>query len=307
MTISPMLKNQKRRKSLVWNGCTLTHPGGYEPNDLPADAVIARGNCYLGTMNTGRLGKTLLRFHLRDFEGPLDLLLFLIRESELDIWDIPIADITAQYQRWMDQIGTIDLEQAGDYILMSATLIQIKARMLLPRDPEAEEAHEDPRQELVRKLLEYQQYRELSQELEQLEARGRQRWRRRFHDLDWVDPHVRDAGIGEVSLFDLAVAWFDLSSRPERPRHHEVELFPLTVEEQAARLATTSAERQVFSLFKAGDSPMDKPEMVVSFLAMLDLVRRQEVHARQIHSAEQIWIFHPQRMEQCLRDLRDLA
>ncbi len=263
--------------------------------------------CYLGRMPSIAQQPLHLRFRLRDFEGPLDLLLFLIRESELDIWDIPIAEITGQYQAWMNEIGTVDLEQAGDYILMSATLLQIKARMLLPREQSEDEALEDPRQELVRKLLEYQQFREISQELESLEGRNRDRFRRRFHDLDWVDPQVRDEGIGPVTLFDLALAWFEQSSRPQRPRHHEVELFPITVEEQGQMLKAVAQDRQVFPLFKAGGTQMDKPEMVVSFLAMLDLVRGRHVLARQTGSGEQIWIFHPQRMEDCLRDLRDLA
>lgn len=112
------------------------------------------------------------RIKLNMFEGPLDLLLFLIKKEEVDIYDIPIADITKQFLEYVELITLLDLETAGDFILVAATLIRIKAQMLLPKNPEeGEEEEEDPRQELVRRLLEYQQYKEVAMKFGELEVR----------------------------------------------------------------------------------------------------------------------------------------
>jgi segregation and condensation protein A len=247
-----------------------------------------------------------MRFQLRDFEGPLDLLLFLVGENELDIWDIPIVTITRQYQRWMDEIGEVDLDAAGDYILMSATLLQIKARLLLPRE-EGEAPQEDPRRELALRLLDYQRLRQLSHALGELESEGRLHWRRTGSDLEGVEPGTRDESLREVSLYDLARAYAELVARPAKSRQHEIELFPVTVEEQALLIREQVARRAILPLSGLQKEKMERPLTVVSLLAVLDLMRLRQIAARQTHAAGEVWIFDPERRTEWLRDLRDLA
>ncbi|MDP2360233.1 MAG: segregation/condensation protein A [bacterium] len=248
-----------------------------------------------------------IRFQLKDFEGPLDLLLFLISENELDIWDIPIVAITRQYQDWMNDIGELDLEDAGDYILMSATLLHIKARLLLPREDEEADEVEDPRRELALRLLDYQRLRELSQGLGRLEERGASIWLRGWSAMDLVEPGLRDDSLRAVSLYDLGRCYAELVARPERPRHHHVELFPLTVEDQIRAIREQLTRRQVMPLSGLEGGERDRPRHIISFLAVLDMMRQREVIARQTRTSGDLWLFPPRRQHQWLKELRDLA
>ncbi len=248
-----------------------------------------------------------MRVRLQDFEGPLDLLLFLVSENELDIWDIPIVSITRQYQEWMNEIGEVDLDTAGDYILMSATLLSIKARLLLPQEASPAGEVEDPRRDLALRLLDYQRLRELSQSLAELEEEGRELWPRRFVHWGDVEPGTRDDSLRSVSLFDLARCYAELVARPQRPRHHEVELFPFTVEDQVRRIRDQLGRHSLLPLSKLHEAPMDRPLNVISLLAVLDMMRRQELSARQTGGGGEIWLFDPQRATDWLGQLRDLA
>jgi segregation and condensation protein A len=248
-----------------------------------------------------------IRFHLKDFEGPLDLLLFLVGENELDIWDIPIVSITRQYQEWMNEIGEVDLDTAGDYILMSATLLSIKARLLLPQEEGPPSEAEDPRRELALRLLDYQRLRELSQSLGECEERGRQLWPRRYHNWDEVEPGSRDESLKSVTLYDLARCFAELVARPPRPRVHEVELFPFTVEDQIRRIRQRLEQGGLVPLGQVHDGPMDRSLHVISFLAVLDLMRGRELAARQARSGGEIWLFDPDRTKDWLGRLRDVA
>lgn len=248
-----------------------------------------------------------IRFRLKDFEGPLDLLLFLVSENELDIWDIPIVSITRQYQVWMNEIGEVDLDTAGDYILMSATLLSIKARLLLPQEESPPGELEDPRRELALRLLDYQRLRELSQSLAGLEEEGRDLWPRRFSRLGEVEPGSRDDSLRAVTLYDLARCYAELMARPPRPRHHEVELFPFTVEDQVRRIRDQLAGRSLMPLSKLHEEPMDRPMNVISLLAVLDMVRTRELAARQTRGGGEIWLFDPARSQDWLGQLRDVG
>jgi len=248
-----------------------------------------------------------IRFRLKDFEGPLDLLLFLVGENELDIWDIPIVSITRQYQEWMNEIGEVDLDTAGDYILMSATLLAIKARLLLPQEEGPAAEVEDPRRELALRLLDYQRLRELSQALGGQEEAGRQLWPRRYRNWDEVEPGTRDESLRSVTLFDLARCYAELVARPPRPRIHEVELFPFTVEDQIRRIRDRLAPGGLVPLGGVHEGPMDRSLHVISFLAVLDLMRGREVAARQTRTGGEIWLFDPARTEDWLGRLRDVA
>jgi segregation and condensation protein A len=258
----------------------------------------------MATVATSQPG---MRFRLRDFEGPLDLLLFLVSENELDIWNIPIVSITRQYQEWMNEIGEVDLDTAGDYILMSATLLSIKARLLLPQESTPVDDVEDPRRELALRLLDYQRLRELSQSLATLEAEGRELWPRRFVHLGDVVPGTRDDSLRSVSLYDLARCYAELVARPPRPTHHEVELFPFTVEDQVRRIRDRLSREALMPLSKLHEEPMDRPMNVISLLAVLDMVRNQELSARQTWGGGEIWLIDPARARDWLGQLRDLA
>ena len=244
---------------------------------------------------------------LQDFEGPLDLLLFLIRENEIDIYDIPIVAITRQYLQYMEQIDEVDLDLAGDFILMSATLLQIKARMLLPREQQQEEESEDPRRELVERLLEYRQFREISERLQDLEHEMRGIHPRRYFNLDWVEPETRDESLQDVSLFDLACCFAEMQERPRGVVTHDVELFRFTVEDQIRSIRDRLREQACFPLGRVIDDPEDRNLMVVSFLAVLDLARHQEVIARQHNPRSEIWLFDPRQLDDWLRMLRESA
>jgi len=201
----------------------------------------------------------------------------------------------------------VDLEAAGEFILMSATLLQIKARMLLPREESGEEPLEDPRRELVERLLEYRQFRELSDWLGGREAAGRDTWRRRWFDLDWVDPEIQDETLLEVGVYDLARAWAELCARPPRRDRHEVELFRFTVEEQARAIRERPDLARGLPLRRLLEGGEDRELLVVSLLAALDLARSQEVLARQASPEGDVWLFDPRRVGDWLLEMRDRA
>jgi len=244
---------------------------------------------------------------LQDFEGPLDLLLFLIRENEVDIYNIPIVEITAQYLATMDQIETVDLELAGDFILMSATLLQIKARMLLPREDGLPEELEDPRQELVQRLLEYRRFREISEGLRGLEEACSGCERRKFFDLGRVDPETRDESLLDVELYDLALIYAELAAREPLQEGHRIELFPYTVEDQVRSIRRWLKRRSSFRLQQIYAEAEDRNLVVVSFLAALDLARQQEILLRQAGHLCGIWVFDPSLMDSWLALMRDSA
>jgi segregation and condensation protein A len=211
------------------------------------------------------------RVQLEIFEGPLDLLLHLIKKSEVSITDIPIAAITEQYLATLELMQNLNLDVAGEFLVMAATLIHIKSRMLLPPsdDIDDEEEGADPREELVRRLIEYQRFKDAATRLEQREVLTR-------------DVFVRSAapaeeapfpGFREVSVFELLTALRRVLDRLPKDNVHEVTLDKITVREKMTLLLDTlRAQGQVLfeALFSDAQSRMD---VVVTFLAMLELVK----------------------------------
>ena len=165
------------------------------------------------------------RVKLTEFEGPLDLLLFFIRRDELEIEDIPISRITREFLDYLHVMAQLDLEIAGDFIVMAATLMQIKVRMLLPRDENAEE-EEDPRAELVRRLIEYKRFKELSQQMGTLEEEQRRVYYRKFFAADTHEEpaEVKEETLADVSLFNLIAAFRGAMDHMPRKVVHEVAL-----------------------------------------------------------------------------------
>lgn len=222
------------------------------------------------------------------FEGPLDLLLFLIKRDEIDIYDIPVAHITRQYLEYVELMKVLNLELAGEFIVMAATLIRIKARMLLPRTVDEEE-EEDPREELVQALLEYRKYKEAAGVL-----KGRQEEQSRWFprtDFAFLEKLPKEEVLVEASLYDLMSAFKKILDSHPQETFHTVDYPKVTIEERIDYVLNFLAQKDgvVFTeLFL--DTPV-KLVMVVTFMAILELIRLQKVYIRQTKHFSEIWVF----------------
>jgi len=234
-----------------------------------------------------------IQVKVQDFEGPLDLLLFLIRRSEVEITDIPIADITRQYLEALDAMQQLDLEVAGEFILMAATLIQIKARMLLPQTPLDGEEIEDPRRELVDRLLEYQQYKEVASSLERIERDQRNHFYRRLDDFAGIDPEIQDLTLQEVNLVDIAKAFNRVLKKEEMHAWHRLDPIEFTVEEQMELISNRLAHQPVLSWEELLAEQSSRIYLVITFLAILELMKSKRIIARQGADSGRIWVFRP--------------
>jgi segregation and condensation protein A len=219
---------------------------------------------------------------LEIFEGPLDLLLFLIRKSELDIYNIPIAVITKQYLEYIDLMRNMDLNIAGEYIVMAATLMHIKSKMLLPQEEIEEEdvEEDDPRAELVKRLLEYQKFKEAASHLEERELKQKDIFARAAKEIKkYTDPSGEI--YFEASVFDLISAFSTVLRKVPKDKFREIIKDEFTVSEKIHELLhslTQSSKIQVDSLFKKAKN---KIEIIVTFLAILELIRLKEIIAIQ--------------------------
>lgn len=217
-----------------------------------------------------------LEVYLETFEGPLDLLLYLIRKHNLDILDIPMAELTVQYMAYVEKMKAIKLELAADYLLMSAMLIEIKSRMLLPKPPEMEE-EEDPRAELVRRLMEYEAIKLAAQRLDAMPKVG--------EDIVVVAAcyqHVSQVKPPEVSLDDLVDAWRNVLKRAKLTQHHKLGRAELSVREYMSLLLRRLSGVQVLRFDELFDIENDGvAKLVVNFLAMLELTKEGLVRLTQ--------------------------
>lgn len=234
---------------------------------------------------------TRFRIELEMFRGPLDLLLYLVRKQELDVTDIPVAPITDQFLQYIAVLEQIDVNAVGDFLELASTLIEIKSRMVLPGDEELEEELIDPRQELVRRLLAYKQYRDAAS---MLEERGRE-WRERFprlaNDLPAKARLPEQQPIQEVELWDLVSAFGRVlkekfsAKGPENIRYDDT---PIHVYMQRIDGRLRREGRTAFTtLF---DEAVHKSTLVGMFLAVLELVRHQHARAAQQELFEEIWL-----------------
>lgn len=209
-----------------------------------------------------------LAVYLEAFEGPLDLLLYLIRKHNLDILDIPMADLTRQYMEYVEKMHAIKLELAGDYLLMSAMLIEIKSRMLLPKPAEIE-SEEDPRAELVRRLMEYEAIKLAAQRLDEMPKVG--------DDISVASAyyqHISEVKPPAVSLDDLAEAWRNVLKRASQFQHHKVGKAELSVREHMSIILRRLKTDNLLEFSQLFDVVQDGiPKLVVCFLAILELAR----------------------------------
>ncbi|HEY9102698.1 ScpA family protein [Chitinimonas sp.] len=226
-----------------------------------------------------------LRIMLERFEGPLDLLLYLIRKQNLDILDIPMAVVTRQYMDYVEAMRVHRLELAAEYLLMAALLIEIKSRMLLPR-PTAEAGEEhDPRAELVRRLLEYEQMKLAAFELDQLPIAGRDfSWVSAWFDREMV---VR---LPEVTPVDLRQAWMSLLARAKHTKHHTVRPDELSVREQMGEILKKLTGGHFLEFSQLFDTSRGAPLLVVSFIAVLELTKEGLIAVSQSEPYQPIYV-----------------
>ncbi len=219
---------------------------------------------------------------LTDFEGPLDLLLFFIKRDELDIYDIPISKITKEFLDYVHFMESLDLEVAGEFLVMAAELMQIKVKMLLPPEP-GEEEETDPRANLVKRLVEYKRFKEMAVVFSVREDEQRKVYSRGYRESDpKIMPEVDDEHLlRDVSLFDLIASFKFAMDRMPKKFVHEVIRLNISVDEQIAFLKDLFAHRSEVTFSELMATMEDKIRIVVTFLALLDLIRNKHLIVRQ--------------------------
>jgi len=214
------------------------------------------------------------------FEGPLDLLLFFIKRDEINIYDIPISYITREYLDYLDVMKSMNLHLAGEFILMAALLMRIKVQMLLPRE-EAEDSEvvEDPRTELVEMLVEYQKYKEASFALRELEERQQKYYPIRCQSENTVwDPALF---LADVNLVDLGIAFKNLLDSMPKPKYYEIQTLKLNISQQAQVLRSMFANKKRIKFSTVAATLSNRIEVVVTFLALLEMVKSEELRVSQ--------------------------
>ena len=210
-----------------------------------------------------------LEVYLETFEGPLDLLLYLIRRQNLDILDVSVAEITEQYMRYIDLMGALQLELAGEYLVMAAMLAEIKSRLLLPRSDELDD-EDDPHSELVRRLQEYEQIKTVAEDIAELPRWERDIFAARAERPELVKQHADPV----VDMKEVLVALANVLHRAEMFQHHEVQLEPLSVRERMSDvLAVVSAADDFVTFVQLFRPEEGRRGIVVTFLAMTELIR----------------------------------
>jgi len=227
-----------------------------------------------------------LKVFLEAFEGPLDLLLYLIRRQNLDVLDIPIAEITQQYVDYIEMMHELQLELAGEYLLMAAMLAEIKSRMLLPRIEESEEDEEDPRAELVRRLQEYERYKKAAEDLNELPRMERDH----LQGSAEVTERKKDFKPPDVALQDLLLTFKDVLSRAEMFAHHHVQREQLSVRQRMSEILSGLAVEE-FTEFKSLFDPQEgRIGVVVTFISLLELLRERLIELVQSESYSPIHV-----------------
>lgn len=221
------------------------------------------------------------RVKLQTFEGPLDLLLFFIKRDELDIYDIPIARITKEFLEYIHLMQQLDLEVAGDFIVMAAELMQIKVRMLLPKAP-GEEEEIDPRADLVRRLLEYKRYKEASAVLSTLEDESvKLFYRQGFHsDPKQVTLEDQEESLKNITMFNLISAFKKVLDSVPKKIYHDIELLNISIDEQMSYIADLFRMREEVTFFELVSHMTEKIRIIVTIVAMLEMVRSKVIGIR---------------------------
>ena len=227
-----------------------------------------------------------LELVLETFQGPLDLLLYLIRKHNLDVLDISMAQLTRQYMGYIELMQHHRMELAAEYLLMAAVLIEIKSRMLLPRAPRvSEDEGEDPRAELMRRLLEYEQMKLAAQKLNELPQAGRD-----FEIVQVLIERTVKERLPEVSVEDLRQAWLGLLARAKLNTHHKVRREQLSVREQMTHILRCLQGGEFVSFDKLFDVDGGIAKLVVTFIAVLELAKEYLVEIQQSETLGSIYV-----------------
>jgi segregation and condensation protein A len=227
-----------------------------------------------------------LEVFLEAFEGPLDFLLYLIRKQNFNILDIPMAGVTRQYLAYVDEIRQRNLELAAEYLLMAAMLIEIKSRMLLPPKKLAEgEEAEDPRAELVRRLLEYEQMKLASMQLNVIPQYGRDFLQAQVYIEQSLQPRFPD-----VSMDELQAAWRDILKRANLVQHHKISREELSVREHMTLVLKQLQGRKFVEFEHLFDPTLGTPVLVVTFIALLELAKETLIEITQAEAFAPIYV-----------------
>lgn len=235
--------------------------------------------------------ESLYKVRLDAFEGPLDLLLYLIKKSELDIYDIPIAIITKQYLEYINMMKELNLEIAGDFLVMASTLIQIKSSLLLPspfsEDPNEE--GEDPRAELIRRLIEYSKYKEASLQLGEQKLLGKDFFARAV-EAEELHTEERSEEPLELDLFALIEAFRSILAKAPREVFHEVCAESISIAERINEILSMLQEKDLLEFIDLFPDDRDRDYLVATFLAILELCKLRMIRIRQQEHYGTIWI-----------------
>jgi len=258
--------------------------------DAPIDLALAHvfGEPVLHLPHDLYIPPEALRVLLDEFEGPLDLLLYLIRKQNIDILNIPMAQVTSQYMVYVQAMEASRIELAAEYLLMAAMLIEIKSRLLVPKpaDPlDFAEEVEDPRTELMRRLLEYEQIKLAARALDALPQAER--------DFSWVQVMFAAeavAALPDVSVLDLKTAWLALLARNKNTQHHVVANEQLSVRAQMAHILRVIANGRYYEFDELFDGLQGVPLLVVTFIALLELVKERAITVTQFEPLASVYV-----------------
>jgi segregation and condensation protein A len=240
------------------------------PTANEAAVAIVRGQPVVELPQDLYIPPNALEVFLEAFEGPLDLLLYLIKRQNFDILDIPIAEVTRQYISYIDLMKELKLELAAEYLVMAAMLAEIKSRLLLPRPAELEAEEADPRAELIRRLQEYERIKKAAEELDRLPQQGR--------DIFPVAAQVPELPVEPVypalDLRELAVVFQDILKRASLVAHHHIQREPLSIRERMSQILVNISERRSASFVSLFSVNEGKLGVVVTFIALLELLKQ---------------------------------
>jgi segregation and condensation protein A len=254
---------------VVSNAPAAPAPAAAAPEQVEMPFAVVNGEPFSQLPRDLYIPPQALEVFLEAFEGPLDLLLYLIRRQNLDILDIPLAEITRQYMQYIELMHDLQLELAGEYLVMAATLAEIKSRMLLPRPPGGEDEGEDPRAELVRRLQEYERFKRAAQDIDTLARLERDVWPTSAELKE--RPVVRT--LPQVTLQEMLVAFKDVVARAEMFAHHHIQRERLSVGARMSDILAalaTAAFVEFAQLFRPEEGRMG---VTVTFVAILELMR----------------------------------
>jgi segregation and condensation protein A len=226
------------------------------------------------------------------FEGPLDLLLHLIKKNEVDIYNIPIAEITRQYIDYLDLMRELNLDIAGEFLVMASTLIQVKSQMLLPHHPDAEsfeDEGEDPRAELVKRLLDYERFREASLDLVSRQVLERDVFARKFPSVELAEIEPEEAPL-EIELFELVDAFRRILAKAPKESFHEVGSENISIADRIADLLDFMQGKDMVSFEDLFLGNLSREFIVATFLAVLELCRLRMIRISQAESYGVIWV-----------------